>query len=224
MRAAAIFRRTQSSTFTGALVAAALACGASIANAQTVFRIVGPDGKVTFSDKRPATADEGKLVGTGVGAKGDASGTALPFELRQVVGKYPVVLYTSTNCAPCDTGRTLLNGRGVPFTERTISTLEDTEALQRLSGENSLPFLTIGSQKIKGMSDLEWKQYLDAAGYPKASLLPAAYKNPAPVPLVSVQKATAEPKAQEKPAVPEVTATTPPPPAFNPANPAGIQF
>lgn len=222
MRAAAIFRSTQLAALANVFASVALVCVPFTASAQTVFRIVGPDGKVTFSDKRPARADEGKLVGTGVGAKGDASGTALPFELRQVVGKYPVVLYTSTNCGPCDTGRTLLNGRGVPFTERTISTKEDTEALQRLSGENSLPFLTIGSQKIKGMSDLEWKQYLDAAGYPKASMLPAGYKNPAPAPLVSVQQATAEPKAEAKPAAPETP--TPPPPAFNPANPAGIQF
>ena len=72
------------------------------------------------------------------------------------------------------------------------------------------------------MSDLEWKQYLDAAGYPKASLLPAGYKNPPATPLVSVQKAVPEPKTETKPAAPEAPAT--PPPAFNPANPAGIQF
>ena len=120
-------------------------------------------------------------------------------------------------------GRALLNGRGVPFTERTITTQKDNDALQSLSGENSLPFLTIGGQKIKGMSDLEWNQYLDAAGYPKASILPAGYRNPAPTPLVSVQKTATEPKAAEKPAVPAVP-TTPPPPAFNPANPAGIRF
>jgi glutaredoxin len=223
MRANTIFRWIKLPTFASAFASAALACSVFNATAQGVYRIVGPDGKVTFSDKRPASADEGKLIGTGVGAKGDASGTALPFELRPVVGKYPVVLYTATNCRPCDTGRALLNGRGVPFTERTITTQKDNDALQSLSGENSLPFLTIGSQKIKGMSDLEWSQYLDAAGYPKASILPAGYRNPAPTPLVSVEKTVAGPKAAEKPVVTAVP-TTPPPPAFNPANPAGIQF
>ena len=38
----------------------------------------GADGKVTFSDKPPATVDQGKVTATGVGAKVDASGgTAL---------------------------------------------------------------------------------------------------------------------------------------------------
>ena len=43
-------------------------CAGSAAQAQTVYRIVGADGKVTFSDKPPASSDQGKVVGTGVGA------------------------------------------------------------------------------------------------------------------------------------------------------------
>src|SRR5437764_1334999 len=104
--------RTPLQTFSFALTATAMVCATLGAHAQTVYRIVGADGRVTFSDKAPASADQGKLVGTGVGAKGDASGTALPFELRQVVGKYPVTLYTFAGCAPCDTGRALLTSRG----------------------------------------------------------------------------------------------------------------
>jgi glutaredoxin len=198
-----------------------LACAAT--PAQTVYRIVGADGRVTFSDKPPATADQGKLVGTGVGARGESTGSGLPFELRQVTGKYPVTLYTTANCGPCDSGRTLLTQRGIPFNERTVTSAEDSEALKRLAGESSLPVLTIGGQKIKGLSDVEWNQYLDAAGYPKTSLLPAAYKNPAATPLVSAQKTTPvePPKAEEKPAAPVAPVQ---PPAFNPANPTGIQF
>lgn len=207
-----------------ALAGLAMCCVASHASAQTVYRIVGPDGKVSFSDKPPATAEQGKLVGTGVGARSEVSSAGLPFELRQVVAKYPVTLYTATGCSPCDTGRALLTSRGVPFTERTITTNEDADALKRLAGESSVPFLTIGGQKIKGMSDVEWTQYLDAAGYPKTSLLSATYKNPAPTPLVSVQKieAPAPAKAAEK--APAQEAPRPSTPTVNPANPAGIQF
>lgn len=192
--------------------------------AQTIYRIVGADGKVTFSDKPPVSSDQGKIAGTGVGANAAASNSAaLPFALRQLVAKYPVTLYTSAKCAPCDTGRALLTSRGVPFNERTVTTTEDSESLQRLSGENSLPFLTIGGQRIKGLSDSEWTQYLDAAGYPKTSQLPAAYQNPPPAPLVSLQKSVAAPKPEEKAARP-VPESTRPPAAINPANPAGIQF
>lgn len=192
------------------------------ADAQTIYRIVGADGKVTFSDKAPVTAEQGKVASTGVGAKTDSTGSALPFELRQVVAKYPVVLYTSAKCSPCDTGRTFLTSRGVPFSERTISTQEDRDYLQRLSGDVSLPYLTVGTTKIKGLSDQEWTQYLDAAGYPKSSLLPPNYKFAAATPLVTVQKASAGTKADEKPANPAPEQSYQPPPA--PPNPAGITF
>jgi glutaredoxin len=200
--------------------AALLVCAGTAAQAQTVYRIVGADGKVTFSDKPPATSDQGKVVATGVGASGAASSTGLPFELRQVANKYPVTLYTSSKCGPCDSARAMLSGRGIPFIERTVNTAEDTESLQRISGDTSLPFVTIGGQRLKGFTDSEWTQYLDAAGYPKTSLLAAGYKNPAPTPLVAIQKPVAPPpKVEEKPAP-----IPPPAPAKNPDNPNGIIF
>lgn len=201
------------------LVLAAL-CGWS-AQAQTVYRIVGPDGKVTFSDK-PPVAEQGKITGTGTGARSSTASGNLPFELKQAVGKYPVTLYSTAKCAPCDAGRNLLNGRGIPFNERTITSAEDTEFLQRLAGDNNLPLLTVGGQKIKGYNDSEWGRYLDAAGYPATSILPSGYKNPAPTPAVAVK-----PKEEPKPAAKATTAPEtppPPPPGPTPTNPAGITF
>ena len=200
--------------------AAAWLCTAMGAQAQTVYRIIGPDGKVTFSDKPPANAEQGKIATTGTGAVAAASGTALPFELRQVASKYPVTLYSAPDCGPCATGRSLLSSRGIPYSERTVTSNEDIAALQRLAGESSLPFLTIGGQRIKGFSDQEWTQYLDAAGYPKTSVLPAAYKPAPATPLISLQKPVPV-KAEPKPeAVAEPVAPTGP----TPSNPAGISF
>ena len=195
---------------------------ATAVQAQTVYRIVGADGKVTFSDKPPASAEQGKIASTGIGAKADPTGAALPFELRQVVSKYPVVLYTMSKCAPCDTGRALLMSRGVPFNERTVNTPEDQDYLQRLTSDSSLPYLTIGSQRIRGLSDLEWTQYLDAAGYPQKSMLPGTFRYAAPTPLVAVQKAPTT-KAEERLLAPvaETNANRPP---TNPSNPTGITF
>ncbi len=189
--------------------------------AQGVYRIVGPDGRVSYSDQPPPAANAKPVVSGAPGAAGGAS-AQLPFELRQVASRYPVVLYTSAECAPCNSGRNLLNARGIPYAERTISTNEDAEALKRLSGQASLPFLTIGSQQIKGYSDSEWTQFLDAAGYPKQSALPSAYRRAAPTPLVAVAPAaapapatTAQSQSAEAPA-PSVA-----PPV---TNPAGIRF
>ncbi|MGQ0709569.1 MAG: DUF4124 domain-containing protein [Rhodoferax sp.] len=199
-----------------------LLAGHAPIQAQTVYRIVGPDGKVTYSDKPPADTSQGKVAGTGTGARNTATSTALPAELRQVVSKYPVTLYTSTPCEPCDSGRALLQKRGIPFNERTVSTAADVELLQKLSGGTNLPLLTVGGQRIKGLSEAEWNGYLDAAGYPSQSALPKGYQNPPPSPAVPLK-----PKPEEKPAAAQDT-PAPAAPASNnrpnPHNPAGIVF
>ena len=185
--------------------------------AQGVYRIVGPDGRVTFSDQPPTEAPARSAGGPSAASTG---GSQLPYELRQVASRYPVTLYTSKDCAPCNSGRNLLNARGIPYSEKTVSSPEDGEALKRLNSDGSLPLLTIGGQQIKGYSDNEWTQYLDAAGYPKQSQLPSSYRRPAASPLVAIKPAeTSVPRA----------ATTAPAPAAVPVappvtNPAGIRF
>ncbi len=200
-----------------------LMAAAGLSGAQGIYKIVGPDGKVTFSDKPPASGSANATINN-TGTNSNASGGELPFELRQVIAKYPVTLYSTTQCAPCDTGRALLKSRGVPFSEKTISTAEDHEALLRLAGEANLPFITIGGQKIKGLSDSEWTKFLDAAGYPKSSMLPKSYRYPAATPLVVVQKAT-PPKTEVPPqAPPTEPAPVTSPATTSPSNPAGITF
>lgn len=192
------------------------------AHAQAVYRIVGPDGKVTFSDRAPDTAAkpaQSTTSGTG------ATGAALPYELQQVATRFPVTLYTGTDCTPCNNARNLLVGRGIPFTERTITTNEDIDALQRLSGGNGLPFGTIGGQQLAGFSDSEWTQYLNAAGYPKQSQLPSNYRRPPATPLVAVKAAQpAAPTAPENRVPAERQRPAPATDGPTPSNPAGIRF
>ncbi|HSV53332.1 MAG TPA: glutaredoxin family protein, partial [Burkholderiaceae bacterium] len=169
---------------------ALLALASIAAQAQPMYRIVGPDGKVTFSDRPPAEGAGGKSTATSAATRvGTDSGANLPFEVREVANRYPVTLYSAPNCSPCASARNLLVNRGVPFAERTVSTNEDAEALQRVSGDTSLPFATIGGQQLKGFSDVEWTQYLDAAGYAKTSQLPSNYRQPPATPLVAVKRA-----------------------------------
>jgi len=208
----------------GALLVLALAgAGVFDANAQQIYRIVGPDGRVTFSDKPPldpgTRASPAKTVPL-PGARGTDT-SALPFELRQAANRYPVTLYTGPDCAPCAAGRTMLTSRGIPFTEKTVISREDIEALRRLAGSPSLPFLTIGGQQIKGYSDIEWVQYLDAAGYPKTSQLPPGYAQAPAAPLVAAQ----EPRVARPAPAPAAQAPDTAAPQAAPAeNPSGIRF
>ena len=210
--------------FAPAAAASLLLALASVgAQAQAVYRIVGPDGKVTFSDRPPAEATAQPARSIAAPASPAAGNGALPYELRQIANRYPVTIYTGSDCAPCGSLRNLLTSRGVPYTERTVVSNEDIAALQRLSGNSSLPFGTIGGQQLVGFSDAEWIQYLDAAGYPKQSQLPSNYRQPAPAPLVAAKPVEAAPAAAPK----APARTTPPPPANDgptPSNPAGIRF
>lgn len=209
-----------------AAFAALVGCAALLGTASQaqVFRIVGPDGKVTFTDRPPADGKASPAPTVSMSG-GGGGGASLPAELRSAAGRYPVTLYTSADCSPCTAARNLLVSRGVPFTEKTVSSNDDILALQRLAGEARLPFGTIGGQHVKGFSDAEWTQYLDAAGYPKASQLPPGYRNPAPTPLVAVQApAPSQQQPQQgQPAAPQ-RAEAPPPSAPSPQNPLGIRF
>ena len=203
-----------------ALVGCATLFSAEVA--AQVFRIVGPDGKVTFTDRPPpdARATPAPVVTMGGGGSPTAS---LPAEVRTAANRFPVTLYTGTDCGPCITARSFLLSRGVPFTERTVTSQDDIQALQRLAGEARLPFATFGGQYVRGFSDAEWSQYLDAAGYPKVSQLPPSWRNPAPAPLVAVQAPAPRPEAAE--AQPPQRAEAPAAPsAPAPSNPAGIRF
>jgi glutaredoxin len=184
-------------------------------SAQQIYKSIDKNGRVTYSEIPPAPGSENKLTAE------SAQNAALPYALQQVVSRYPVTLYTSTDCAPCINARLMLTQRGVPFTERTISSNEDIAAYKKLNSDNNFPLATIASQQLKGYQEDEWSKYLDAAGYPKTSTLPRNYKNPEATTLTpkkavdKLEKEVAEqPVRNTKPATPKEPGN----------NPAGIKF
>jgi glutaredoxin len=200
-----------------------LATGAVLATpSHALYKVVGPDGKITYTDRAPSSS-EGRVspIAGSTAAATAAAEPALPAELRQAAGRYPVVLYTASGaCEPCDAARQLLRQRGVPYSEKQVLSPEDGEALQRLSGGRDAPTLTIGSQTLRGLAGEVWNSYLDSAGYPRESKLPQGYQYPAPTPITERREAAPRAAAAPAPAVA-------PPPAPAPAaapNPAAIKF
>lgn len=206
----------------------------SAAQSQTVYRQLGPDGTVIFSDRPAQAAKSGSVIATPIQASRDVAEpvspwAGLPFELRQLATRFPVSLYTTDNCTACSSLRSLLQGRGVPFLEYTVLTPEDGQALRRLSGDTVLPFITIGGQKITGFNERELHLFLDAAAYPKTSNLPASYRQPAAIPLTQAipNPLPASPRAADPDPVrgaQPADASRPTLPQASPSNPAGIQF
>lgn len=191
-----------------------LAFAALAAHAQ--YKIVGPDGRITYTDRPPAEAT-GRVSSLGRGTAGAAAAAdgGLPFELRQIVARYPVTLYTGDNCPPCDSARQMLQQRGVPYVERRVESAEDQQALERLVGGRSIPSLTVGLQPLRGYYANDWTSFLDAAGYPRESKLPKTWQPPPVTPLTErvLPRAAAPasaPTARATPRAPAAAPETPP--------------
>lgn len=162
------------------------------------YKVVGPDGKVTYTD-RPPVAETGNITPMKRGvAPAAASGAdaGLPFELRQVASRFPVTLFTGTTCTSCDAARQLLTTRGVPYAERRIVTQDDADALLRLTGGRSVPSMLVGSQPSVGYNSAEWANLLDLAGYPRESRLPRGWQPAPATPLTTPPAAPPAPPAQ----------------------------
>lgn len=151
------------------------------------YKVVQPDGSVTYTDRPPIAANV-RVTPMGRHATAPAGDVALPVELRQAAQRYPVTLYTAADCVPCDNGRKLLQQRGVPYIERSIGNEDDAQALERAVGGRTVPALTIGAQQLRGLAEGDWMAYLDAAGYPRESRLPRNW----PVPVASTLTERAE--------------------------------
>lgn len=184
--------------------------------AWALYKVVGPDGRVTYTDRAPVDKPAKAIKANGASVPTDA----LPYELQKVVSRFPVTLYTGNNCTPCDTARQLLKARGVPFTEKTVVSSEDIRQFRSQEATDQLPTVRIGQKQLSGLQHNDWTAYLDAAGYPAISALPPGYQHSPPTPLVPI-----EPKPGNAPGASDAapgTPTTPVAPAGN--TPAGIRF
>jgi glutaredoxin len=138
-------------------------------SAMAQYKIVGQDGKVTYTDQPP---NDPKAKVTVMNLKGNVDESPLPYATAEAVKKNPVTLITSPKCAPCDSARTMLQKRGIPFAERTVYSSEDVLALKKTYGAETLPLLEVGSSRFNGFDGEAWNNALTSAGYPQAAKLP----------------------------------------------------
>ena len=82
---------------------------AALASAWGQYKVVAPDGRVTYTDRPPADASAKVTeLGRRIAPAEPAPSATLPLDLRQLVERFPVTLFTAADCAPCDRGRELL--------------------------------------------------------------------------------------------------------------------
>ncbi|MEO5693636.1 MAG: glutaredoxin family protein [Usitatibacter sp.] len=145
---------------------------------QTVYKWVDKDGKTQFSDNPPPPEvkdSTSKRMGGGYTDEGQ-----VPYATQMAAKRYPVVLYATAKCGElCTQGRELLGKRGIPFSEKSADDKAVAEEVKGLVGAVEVPVLKVGSNTVKGYSDVRWQMALDEAGYAR-TLLPGqpGYKSP----------------------------------------------
>ncbi len=187
------------------LIGAALIVALSPAWGQH-YRWTDERGRIHFSDSPPPAS--AKNVHTLDAASAPAEAPADPYALQEARRNFPVTLYSAAGCEACDEARKVLNGRGVPFREVSVTTREEHEALQAAAGGAVVPTMVVGKRPIKGFDEASYQVALDTAGYPKKGVLPPR-KQGAPAPA----------KTQNEPAQTEPEPRGPYAPRTGPASP-----
>lgn len=195
------------------LLAVAL-CLAAVAASAQVYRWTDEKGRVHITDTPPpASAKNVRKSGDAPSATASQGSAAEPFALQQARASYPITLYTTPGCDACAEARKLLNARGLPFKEVSVTDDPQLQELKKAVGSTSVPALIVGSTVQRGYEPNLYHGMLDAAGYPKTGILaPRNQSEPAP---------PAAPGAPEvKPAEEPERATGPYAPGAAPAKPA----
>lgn len=182
------------------LLAVAL-CVATFGASAQLYRWTDDKGRVHITDTPPPPSAKGvkKTVPQGSApesATPQSSGPE-PFALQQARKNFPVTLYTVPECEACTAARSLLNKRGVPFKEVSVTEPALQEEFKKTIGGNTVPAMVVGSTVQKGYEEAAYQRLLDAAGYPATGILPP--------------RSQAEPPAPAAPGLPKVEPVPPEP-------------
>jgi glutaredoxin len=154
------------------LLTAVFLFAAAFAASAQMYRWTDDKGRVHFSSTPPPAGTKNVQKKSSDGAAADSNAPALPYSVQKAQADFPITLYTTPGCEGCDAARKLLNGRGIPFKEVSVTENEQIEELKAAAGANSVPTMIVGRSVQRGFEEGNYNRTLDAAGYPRAGVLP----------------------------------------------------
>lgn len=128
--------------------------------ADKVYKWIGPDGEVHYSNTPPgrdARAREVPLVIPSFGGEAEVSTAG-------GVGR-GVRIYTTASCGYCKRALAHLRKRSVPFTEYDVQTSTTGKLDYRRLNGRGVPIILIGNQRMDGYSEPRLEEMLRKAGY-----------------------------------------------------------
>ena len=143
------------------LVSVLAVIGLSAVQAETLYKWVDSQGRVSYHDRPPPEGSDYRVEQKNLGSPGGAA--------RESGKKVPVILYSAPKCASCDLARIYLDKRKVPYTEKNVeSDIKLQQELKQKTGTVSVPTIVIGEKVMNGFLESLLEGELNAAGYLKA--------------------------------------------------------
>ncbi|HRD65977.1 MAG TPA: glutaredoxin family protein [Candidatus Competibacter sp.] len=136
-----------------------------LALAGTLYKSVGPDGRIIYSDRPPTDGRVEKKMDYAPDPASPLPAYVLRFKeelekrLRQRASETPpsgsaVQLFTTSWCGFCRKAKAYLAKKQIAYTEYDVETPEGMEALVRAGGGQGVPILFWRGKKIHGFSEL----------------------------------------------------------------------
>ncbi|WP_158616826.1 glutaredoxin family protein [Acidovorax sp. FJL06] len=141
-------------TLLTALALAAMPWGAS---AQTLYKSVGADGQIVYSDKPPVTGAVEKtmklenLPVSVVPGASPAPPATSPDAPQAATPRGDVVLYMATWCGYCKAAKAYLGQKGIAYRELDIDTPAGKAAFAQVGGRG-VPVLLAQGQRVTGFT------------------------------------------------------------------------
>ncbi len=146
------------------VLGAALIAYCSGAIAQTLYKSIGPDGQVIYSDRTPTQGKVEKTL-----TVSSLPNTALPASTfsyveqlrRQQAASSTLphksvssgsILFTASWCGYCKQAKAYLSSKGIPYQEVDIESEAGVRAYAEAGGKKGVPLLAHGAVRVTGFS------------------------------------------------------------------------
>lgn len=150
------------------LISLAVLLALALPTSAAMYKWVDAQGRVQYSDTPPppgTKVEEQKIIRNTIATAGT------PFAVQEAAKRNPVTLWMHDCGDTCNRARDFLASRGIPYTLRNPSRMNEQDAWKKANGgENAVPLLVVGTRSLnKGFEEPEWNAALDAAGYPRGA-------------------------------------------------------